>query len=127
MIDSSLDWGQDVLRLQKYINDNDIKSIKVDYFGGSIPSYYIPEAKEWHSSYGPTSGWIAISATFYQSSKLYGPMEGKWSYSWLDKIEPTAIIGGSILVYNISAQDLVDNPPVSPYKIKKIDAPKSIK
>lgn len=127
LIDSSLDWGQDVLRLQKYINDNDIKSIKVDYFGGSVPSYYIPQAKKWHSSYGPTSGWLAVSATFYQSSKLYGPMEGKWSYSWLDKIEPTAIIGGSILVYNISPQYLIDNPPISPYKIHKIDTPESIK
>jgi len=126
LVDSSLDWGQDLLRLKEYVDDNNIDSIKVDYFGGSVPSYYIPEAKGWHSSYGPTSGWMAISATFYQSSKLYGPMEGKWSYEWLDKIKPTAIIGGSILVYNIEEDYLIDNPPVSPYKINKVDVPGSI-
>lgn len=123
LIDSSLDWGQDLLRLKKYAEDNGIKSIKVDYFGGSVPDYYMPQAREWHSSYGPTTGWLAVSATFYQSSKLYGEKEGKWSYGWLDNIKPKAIIGGSILVFDITNQDLREHPPTSPYKIKQIDVP----
>lgn len=123
LIDSSLDWGQDLLRLQKYIDDNKIESIKVDYFGGSVPSYYIPQAREWHSEYGPTAGWLAVSATFYQSSKLVGREEGKWSYDWLDKIKPTAIIGGSILVYHITNEELIQNPPVSPYPITQYVLP----
>lgn len=126
LIDSSLDWGQDLLRLKKYIDDNNIEEIKVDYFGGSQPNYYIPQAREWHSSYGPTTGWLAVSATFYQSSKLYGPMEKKWSYHWLDNYKPKAIIGGSILVFYITEGDLIDNPPVSPYEIQKVDIPGSI-
>jgi len=117
MIDSSLDWGQDLLRLKKYVDDNNIKSIKVDYFGGSVPSYYIPQAKEWHAQNGPTSGWIAVSATFYQSSKLVGREEGKWSYDWLDAYKPVAQIGGSILVFDITPQELQKNPPISPYPI----------
>ncbi|MEK7096629.1 MAG: glycosyltransferase family 39 protein [Patescibacteria group bacterium] len=121
MVDSSLDWGQDMLRLKKYIDDNGISDIKVDYFGGSVPSYYIPEAREWHSSYGPAAGWLAVSSTFYQSSKLYGEKEGKWSYGWLDQYKPTTEIGGSILVFNISDEQLRDNPPTSPYPITKID------
>ena len=121
LVDSSLDWGQDMLRLKQYVEDNNIQNIKVDYFGGSMRSYYLPEATPWHSSYGPTTGWIAISATFYQSSKLYGPMEGKWSYGWLDQFEPVAQMGGSILIFNISRQDLIDHPPVSPYPITHID------
>jgi hypothetical protein len=123
LMDSSLDWGQDLLRLKKYVDDNDIKSIKVDYFGGSVPAYYIPQAKEWHSSYGPTSGWLAVSATFYQSSKLVGEQEGKWSYGWLDAYKPEAIIGGSILVFNIDQKELLKNFPKSPYPIKSIDSP----
>jgi len=126
MIDSSLDWGQDLYRLKKYIEDNNIESIKVDYFGGSVPPYYIKQSSEWHSSYGPTTGWIAISATYFQSSKLYGPKEGKWSYQWLEQYQPEAIIGGSILVYNISNEDLAENPPVSPYPIKVIEEPGTI-
>lgn len=126
LVDSSLDWGQDLLRLRDYINTNDIKSIKIDYFGGSVPPYYIPQGSEWHSSYGPTTGWIAVSATYFQSSKLYGPMESKWDYEWLQNFQPEAIIGGSILVFNITNEDLAAHPPVSPYPIKVIEQPGSI-
>lgn len=118
--DSSLDWGQDLLRLRDYINENDIDSIKVDYFGGSVPSYYIPQSIEWHSANGPTTGWIAVSATFFQSSKLYGQKEGTWSYQWLEDFEPEAIIGGSILVYHISQENLAEHPPKSPYPITNL-------
>ncbi|PIS07482.1 hypothetical protein COT78_03355 [Candidatus Berkelbacteria bacterium CG10_big_fil_rev_8_21_14_0_10_43_13] len=123
LVDSSLDWGQDLLRLKKYVDENNIKNIKVDYFGGSLPSYYIPQSTGWHSQNGPTSGWLAVSATFYQSSRLSGPEEGKWSYQWLDAFKPKAIIGGSILVFNISPEELEKNYPVSPYPITTIVAP----
>jgi len=126
LIDSSLDWGQDLLRLKKFVDDRNINSIKVDYFGGSIPAYYIPQSREWHSSYGPTTGWLAISSTFYQSSKLYGPKEGKWSYSWLDSRKPDAIIGGSILVYNITDKEISENPPVSSYPITTLEYPQNL-
>lgn len=121
--DSSLDWGQDLLRLKKYIDDNNIKKIKIDYFGGSVPEYYIPGSTEWHSNYGPTSGWLAVSATFYQSSKLVGRQEGRWSYDWLDAYKPKAIIGGSILVFNIPQEELYLYYPVSPYPIKELVFP----
>lgn len=127
LTDSSLDWGQDLLRLRDYVAENNIDNIKVDYFGGSVPSFYIPESTEWHSSYGPTTGWLAISATYLQSSKLYGPMESKWDYEWLENFKPVDIIGGSILVYHISAEDLAIHPPISPYPINILDTPGSIK
>ena len=84
------------------------------------------QANEWHSSYGPTTGWLAISATYFQSSKLYGEKEGKWSYQWLEEFEPEAVVGGSILVYHISEEDLALHPPISPYKITHIDPPGSL-
>lgn len=123
LTDSSLDWGQDLLRLKKYIDDNNIKNIKIDYFGGSVPAYYIPSGAKWHSSYGPATGWLAVSATYYQSSKLYGPIEGKWSYDWLDDYQPKAEIGGSILVFYITPEDIAENPPASPYPITTMEYP----
>jgi putative flippase GtrA len=101
LVDSSLDWGQDLKRLAEYVEDNHIQSIKVDYFGGGVPKYYIPQAVEWHSKYGKTSGWLAVSATFYQMSKYYGPQENQESYAYLDNLKPVSIIGDSILIFNI--------------------------
>ena len=120
LVDSSLDWGQDLLRLRDFVDDQKIGKIKIDYFGGSVPGYYIKGVEDWHAEYGPTAGWLAISATYYQSSKLVGPEEGKWSYQWLDSYTPEKIIGGSILVFRISEEDLLKNPPKSPYPVTKI-------
>ena len=39
--DSSVDWGQDLLRFKTYVyNHPEIKHIAVDYFGGGEPAYY---------------------------------------------------------------------------------------
>ncbi len=123
LVDSSLDWGQDLIRLKQYVEDTSIKDIKLDYFGNVDPTYYIPDAKIWDSEYGPTTGWMAISATYYQASKMRGELCGKWSYHWLDSRKPKAIIGGSILVFNIEERDLATNPPTSPYPITKTVEP----
>lgn len=101
-VDSNIDWGQDLKRLATYVKDNDIKKIKVDYFGGSVPSYYLGDRfQQWRSSDGETTGWLAVSATYYQNSKYYADNFGEKDYRWLEKYEPVTIIGGSILVYNI--------------------------
>jgi putative flippase GtrA len=121
LVDSSLDWGQDLKRLQKYVEDNNIESIKIDYFGGSVPEYYIPGAKKWRSGYGPTTGYLAVSATFFQFSKMVGVSENKWSYDWLEDYQPKAIIGNSILVFYIDPDYFAVNPPTSSYPILKFD------
>lgn len=101
-VDSNLDWGQDMKRLAQYVNDNDIEKIKVDYFGGSVPEYYLGDKfQQWRSNDGETTGWLAVSATYYQNSKYYADNFGEKDYRWLEYYEPVEIIGGSILVFNI--------------------------
>lgn len=98
VVDSNLDWGQDLKRLAKWADQNKIEKIKVDYFGGGTPNYYLKDKSlELHGDYGPQKGWLAVSATFYQTSKI----NPQTSYTWLDAYEPIAKIGYSIFVYNI--------------------------
>lgn len=96
--DSNLDWGQDLRRLAKFVEAKNIDHIKVDYFGGGDVKYYLGDTAEiWHADNGETTGWLAVSATFLQTSRAY-----PWaSYAWLDQHEPIAKIGFSIFVYNI--------------------------
>ncbi len=117
LVDSSLDWGQDAKRLAKYVEDSEIDEIYVDYFGGGQPDRFMSGVTNWHSYDGPVTGYLAVSATFYQFSLLYGEKEGRWSYDWLRSFEPIAVIGNSILVYHISEDDLREAPPTSPYPI----------
>ena len=98
VVDSNLDWGQDLRRLAKFVEEKNIDRIKVDYFGGGDVKYYLGDTAEiWHADNGETTGWLAVSATFRQTS-----LGNPWaSYAWLDQYEPVAKIGYSIFVYNI--------------------------
>lgn len=99
VVDSNVDWGQDLKRLAKFVANNHISQIKVDYFGSGSPEYYLGDAFiPWQSNRGKTTGWLAISATVYQTSKEHP----ETSYAWLDNYKPVTIIGNSILVFNIN-------------------------
>lgn len=104
LTDSNTDWGQDIKRLNVWVEDNNIKKIYVDVFPGGFPSkYYLGDkAVEWHVQNGRPNGYFAVSATFYQNSKLKKKTNDGIDYSWLDNIKPVTIIGGSILVYDLN-------------------------
>lgn len=103
MVDSNLDWGQDLKRLAKWVDEKGIDKIKVDYFGGSVPEYYLGDKyMKWRSQDGPTTGWLAISATYFQTSKWWKKTSGQEDYTWLERYEPVEQIGYSILIYHIT-------------------------
>ena len=105
IVDSNLDWGQDILRLSQFIEKNNIKEIKMDYFSGAPAEYYIKTAKiKSFNREVPQKGWLAISATILmgacKSDKI--PCSyGERAYTWLDSYKPVAKIGYSIFVYDI--------------------------
>jgi len=106
-VDSNLDWGQDLKRLAKFVEENHIEKIKVDYFGGGSPAYYLGDKFEpWQSAKEkPEPGsWLAVSLTFLQNSQGK-PVPGferkpEDSYEWLKNKTPDARIGYSIFVYH---------------------------
>lgn len=105
VVDSNFDWGQDILRLSQFIEKNNIKEIKMDYFSGAPAEYYIKTAKiDSFNREVPQKGWLAVSATI-----LMGACKGdkipcsynERAYIWLDQYRPVAKIGYSIFVYDI--------------------------
>jgi 4-amino-4-deoxy-L-arabinose transferase-like glycosyltransferase len=107
-VDSNLDWGQDFKRLVNWTNQNNIKTLYVDYFGGTVGEYYldgrlIPWSGEKDWKQLPPESYLAISATFRQS--CFGqPVPGfqyPACYQWLKNYEPIIVIGNSIFVYYI--------------------------
>ena len=105
-VDSNYDWGQDLKRLKEFVEKNEIKNIKIDYFGGSNLQYYFKNNFEpWQSSKGqPNQGeWLAVSSSFLQNSSGQ-PVSGfmikpEDSYSWLKDKIPYARAGYSIFIY----------------------------
>ena len=97
LLDSNLDWGQDLKGLSLYMNENSIDNIKLSYFGTAMPEYY--EINYEQLDCEPTTGMIAISA-----SNLQGlPPSIRNCFVWLRAHEPIHKIGYSIFIYNITA------------------------
>lgn len=105
VVDSNYDWGQDLKRLRRFVENKKIDHIKVYYFGGSPVEYYLGSRYEfWDPARGPTTGWIAVSATLLQGGRgapAPGFHEPTGYFNWLNQYEPTARAGKTIFIYYI--------------------------
>ena len=129
LVDSNLDWGQDLKNLGVYLHRNGIAMVKLAYFGPSDPRVYgityesLPPGQ-------PTTGYIAVSVTRLTGTDLItglrepGRLLGRRSrilnpdcanaFEWLRKYEPIAKIGYSIFVYHIPSTERF--PPSAPLR-----------
>ena len=102
LVDSNLDWGQDLKGLKAYMDQNGLDRIRLAYFGSAHPEYYgiqvdaLPMEKPADLEQHETAVY-AISATFLQSGYL-GDTE---AFSWLRAYRPLAKIGYSIFLYRL--------------------------
>lgn len=121
--DSNYDWGQDLKYLKKFVETHNackagsaplgtdctlsdwppIDHIRVDYFGGSDPRYYLGDRfiPWWGSKRPIESGWYAISTFFYQESLYKKLAPGEENYVWLKEKAPLTRAGDSFLIYYI--------------------------
>ena len=129
--DSNYDWGQDAKRLKQWVDaynlcvdgnqtesakctslvdgknfptELPIQKIRVDYFGGSNPEYFLGDLYEsWHSDNAPEPGWYAISAGFYQESTHKPQPVGSIGYSWLPRQSLVGRAGDSIFIFYVDS------------------------
>jgi hypothetical protein len=76
LVDSNLDWGQDLLRLADYAAGHSHEEIKLAYFGSAIPTAYLtctalPSFFAWGPRAELTAGTYVVSAT--QLMGVYHP------------------------------------------------------
>jgi 4-amino-4-deoxy-L-arabinose transferase-like glycosyltransferase len=105
LIDSNLDWGQDLRRLNQWAKENHVDALAIHYFGGGIPQYDL-EARV-IGGYGPgrrplPKGWFALSRHMYRVS--FNPKISRMNYDdYLAQSGARYVttVGGSINVYRI--------------------------
>ncbi|MBI2057912.1 MAG: glycosyltransferase family 39 protein [Candidatus Yanofskybacteria bacterium] len=113
VVDSNLDWGQDLKRFADWVKKNNIPKIEFDYFGWADPYYYLGNRYEAlngtkylnavdFAAKNQTDGWLAVSVSFLQSSQGSPDQYKPVNYLWLQKHTPVTTIGNSIFVYKIS-------------------------
>ena len=108
LVDSNLDWGQDLKGLRKFMDQHKIQRISFSYFGEDSPKRY-GITYDWLPSFdlaNPTPGqrtvrlrrWVAISATnlrgvYFTNHNVFAPFR---------RLKPYANVGYSILIYKLN-------------------------
>jgi hypothetical protein len=97
LVDSNLDWGQDVKGLRDYLRENGIDKIWEYGFFPDVLSYYGIDHKPLPVNGEGVNGYVAITAMDLQSVRR----NDKHTFDWLKRRRPVAQIGYSIFVYNV--------------------------
>lgn len=97
LVDSNLDWGQDVNGLGNYLEQNGIDKIWVCGFYPQVLQHYGIEYKNLPENGKGVKGYVAISAMDLQCVRR----ENKHAFDWLKRHRPVTRIGYSIFVYRI--------------------------
>jgi hypothetical protein len=96
LVDSDLDWGQDLRRLSHTLRERNIQSVSVVYRGtADLSRERLPQFKRL-APHQRTTGWIAV----FLLAKETGD-DGR-GYTWLDDYTPVMRIGKSIDLYYIA-------------------------
>jgi len=110
--DSNADWGQDLKRLENFLDQHpEIDKIRVDYFGGGNPKYYLGNKYiQWWDSKRPIEkGWYAVSTNFLQGSIYDTRLKDDGtprrandeSWRWTLDYTPKYQVGTSIFIYYV--------------------------
>lgn len=96
LVESDLDWGQDLQRLSGRLKSLGVKEVSLRYFGTApLESAGLPKYRMLSPDVEAT-GYIAISARF---TTLEYAKNG--AYGWLKKYTPLERVGKSIFLYHI--------------------------
>jgi hypothetical protein len=113
LVDSNLDWGQDLYKLMAALNDQTgDEPVSIAYFG-SVPPYAAGLAGDPPPQFSPQPGWHAVSVNFVQGRphtlrRLDGRFDprGLDAYGYFRFFTPRFRVGNSIDVFYLSREDV---------------------
>jgi hypothetical protein len=107
LVDSNLDWGQELKDLKRFMDEHQIATVNLSYFGTdaperygiaytALPSYFLPpDAPQAPNPLAPGS-WVAISATMLQGESGDAPFLREFRAK-----TPTAVLGYGMFLYHL--------------------------
>lgn len=104
LVDSNIDWGQDLIRLREWMVANKVDSIALAYFGRVDPRVYGVNFKPLER--GVTHGKAVVSGSFLMGRPYFWILGGRmrWvparTYEWLQGERPVARVG-SMFVFDL--------------------------
>ena len=111
LLDSNLDWGQDLKELKSYLDAEKVSDLILSYHGSTVAGYIgrdyqdlfstISEKSRHINGPAPSREYLAVSATHFHG--VYFREFGKDMFYWLAARRPRTVIGNNIRVYDITA------------------------
>lgn len=115
LVDSNIDWGQDLLRLKRWMAENQVPEVNLAWFGSADPRYYgiqyrplpgLGRGEFFHlwwdvpfNRENPEPGVYAISVSNLWELPLR--VEEKSVFAWFRAHQPDDRIGYSIFIYRV--------------------------
>jgi len=128
LVDSNLDWGQDLGELAAYARAHHLEPLHLSYFGStpvmafpikdfnlqSLPLPPVP-APDWQPLH-PAPGWYAISVTHLFGGAV---LDNPDTFSFFQHRQPDVIIGHTIYLYHVLPETdtvavCINPPPAMP-------------
>jgi len=107
LVDSNVDWGQDLVRLREWMRARGIERVSLVYFGSAPLAAYDITAGDWREYVshdlpnGPKA--FVISVTALQGLTTCGD-----AFAPLRTLEPSWRIGYSLMAYSLDRRDVVE-------------------
>ncbi|PYV90665.1 MAG: hypothetical protein DMG05_09680 [Acidobacteria bacterium] len=103
--DSNVDWGQGLIQLRHYLQENPPKGYWFCYFGSAIPKYYGISGRSFDDLSiisPPLKGTIFMSAHCVARARaIMNSLYGSGPENWISHTLPKAIVGHAYYVYEI--------------------------
>jgi 4-amino-4-deoxy-L-arabinose transferase-like glycosyltransferase len=105
LVDSDLDWGQDMKRLAARLKELDVKELAFNPFNGAYVEdlqveHKFPPTKPLDPN-GPSRGWNAASLTPLKLWRLGYLKSDPTKQLWTDRIPPTERVGKGVLLWYV--------------------------
>jgi 4-amino-4-deoxy-L-arabinose transferase-like glycosyltransferase len=118
LLDSDLDWGQDLGRLERILAERNVRNMSIAFFGPSdLCRHHLPPGR-WLRPYERATGTVVISEMYLKGVASPYYFDGNYcdrsqlspmsrpdydQFKWLKAYTPVARAGASILIYDIPA------------------------
>jgi len=131
LADSSVDWGQGLKILERYLDEQDIPQVRLAAFSSLEPALYDLS----YQPLPPTIGApITLTARFNPPPGVYAispvPLQGIWvldpdTYGWFRHRQPRDRVGHNFFIYDVTekidarwvAQCAAPQPPLTPAQV----------
>jgi hypothetical protein len=105
VVDSDLDWGQDMFRLRRVVRERGVDTLKFAYVGTADLSPIVGVPIKYWDGHGRPGGWVAVSETSYRLG-LISVRSGHYVFqpralAWLDSVATPTRVGKGIRLYRL--------------------------